>query len=548
MLFYCHAGCHLDAILAALNLTPGDLFEPRATAAPPPVDPQLSATYDYTDETGRLLYQVLRYHPKTFRQRHPDGQGGWLNNLNGVRRVLYRLHELKGHARVIVVEGEKDANRLWEAGLPATTNSGGSKGWREDFPKQLLQAGVQRVIAIPDNDQPGRDHAAEVVRTCLLAGIKAATVALPGLLEHGDVSDWLEVHQAAELLELLEGAEAARKPLAKLVPLRLAMSEPVVEQRWLVDDRIGEGTICLLAAKPKVGKTTAARCLAAAVAGGSSWLGFECQIGTVWYLAFEGRRQDHLSHFRQLGLTDEQLERIFIYTERPDTEMMAQLMERAEAERPALIIVDTLQGLIQAESMEDYAEIARRMEPVIDLARRANSALLLIHHAKKTQMDSNGGDSIDAVLGSTAIAGSVDNVFVYENAGPFRTLRTIQRIGESLEPRVVRLTEVGQIALGESKEEATRTALAKKILEQLQGASDWMTIAEICDLVNARKQLVIRALNQLTVEKILERKGNGQRQHPWRYQLVTMAAPSSAPVETQPTLVPVEEDDVESFG
>ena len=31
------------------------------------------ATYDYTDQAGRLLYQVCRLEPKDFRQRRADG-------------------------------------------------------------------------------------------------------------------------------------------------------------------------------------------------------------------------------------------------------------------------------------------------------------------------------------------------------------------------------------------------------------------------------------------------------------------------------------------
>ena len=56
--------------------------------------PELVATYDYTDERGNLLYHTCRYQPKDFCQRRPDGKGGWINNLQGVRRVLYRLPEV----------------------------------------------------------------------------------------------------------------------------------------------------------------------------------------------------------------------------------------------------------------------------------------------------------------------------------------------------------------------------------------------------------------------------------------------------------------------
>ena len=56
--------------------------------------PQIVATYDYCDANGGVLYQAVRYKPKDFRQRKPDGKGGWEWNMQGVDRVLYRLPEL----------------------------------------------------------------------------------------------------------------------------------------------------------------------------------------------------------------------------------------------------------------------------------------------------------------------------------------------------------------------------------------------------------------------------------------------------------------------
>jgi len=50
--------------------------------------------YHYTDKQGVVLYEVLRYEPKGFRQRRPDGKGGHIWNLDGVRRVPYRWPEL----------------------------------------------------------------------------------------------------------------------------------------------------------------------------------------------------------------------------------------------------------------------------------------------------------------------------------------------------------------------------------------------------------------------------------------------------------------------
>src|ERR1700719_4445515 len=98
---------------------------------------EVAAAYPYRDAGGRLLYEVVRRHPKSFACRRPDGAGGWVWNLDGSERVLYRLPELVAAVRdgltVFVVEGEKDADALARLGLAATTNVGGAGKWRAEY-------------------------------------------------------------------------------------------------------------------------------------------------------------------------------------------------------------------------------------------------------------------------------------------------------------------------------------------------------------------------------------------------------------------------------
>jgi hypothetical protein len=89
-----------------------------------PASRQIEATYDYTDKDGQLLFQTVRYTPKDFNQRRPDGAGGWVYDLKGVKRVLYHLQEVleaigKGEP-LYIPEGEKDADNLRKLGLVAT--------------------------------------------------------------------------------------------------------------------------------------------------------------------------------------------------------------------------------------------------------------------------------------------------------------------------------------------------------------------------------------------------------------------------------------------
>jgi putative DNA primase/helicase len=136
ILLNCHAGCTYEAVLAAMNLSTADLY---------PDQPQQGcrrevATYDYRDETGTLLYQVVRFEPKDFRPRRPDGAGGWTWHLKGVRRVLYRLHGLRGKEVAVIVEGEKDVDALWNIGIWATCNMGGAGKWRDEYSCSLRRA------------------------------------------------------------------------------------------------------------------------------------------------------------------------------------------------------------------------------------------------------------------------------------------------------------------------------------------------------------------------------------------------------------------------
>jgi hypothetical protein len=123
----------------------------------------LLTNYDYVDEQGRLLYQVCRFVPKTFRPRRPDGCGGWRWGYGNVRRVLYRLPEVLEAPIVFVTQGERDVESLRDYGFVATTNAGGAEArWLPGFTDALRG---REVFLIPDNDPPGRQRVLRIART-----------------------------------------------------------------------------------------------------------------------------------------------------------------------------------------------------------------------------------------------------------------------------------------------------------------------------------------------------------------------------------------------
>ena len=157
--------CSAESIVKALGLHLSDLFVESDRSRK---RSKIIATYDYTDEQGNLLYQTVRLEPgcdgkkKDFFQRKPNGSGGWIHNLDGVRRVPYRLPELlasDSDETIWIVEGEKDVESLRTLGLTATCNVGGAGKWRSEYNEYFR---ARKVVIIPDNDEVGRKHAFDV--------------------------------------------------------------------------------------------------------------------------------------------------------------------------------------------------------------------------------------------------------------------------------------------------------------------------------------------------------------------------------------------------
>ena len=82
--------------------------------------------------------------------------------------MLYHLPEvleaIKKGETIYVCEGEKDADNLRKLGLQATTNPMGAGKWRPEYSESLTGANV---VILPDKDEPGRKHAAQVAQSLI---------------------------------------------------------------------------------------------------------------------------------------------------------------------------------------------------------------------------------------------------------------------------------------------------------------------------------------------------------------------------------------------
>jgi hypothetical protein len=206
----------------------GLLTTPQVVSRP---QPRIVKTYPYRDESGTFLFQVVRYEPKDFKQRRPDGRGGWNWKLGDARRVPYLLPELiKAVAdgeTIYIPEGEKDVDNLRAIGFASTTNPGGCKKWRTEYSEHLRGADV---VVLPDNHAEGREHSDQVVSSLydIARRIRVLDIGKhwADCPDKGDISAWLAAGGSVEKLKAIVGA------LPEVPSSRAASFAPVKEPAW----------------------------------------------------------------------------------------------------------------------------------------------------------------------------------------------------------------------------------------------------------------------------------------------------------------------------
>ena len=208
LLLHCHAGCSPADVLRALGQNNFAAAMPKRGKKRKKKAGKCIASYDYGDENGHRLYQVLRFFDektgkKTFSQRRPaKDDGKWVYSLKGVRRVLYRLPQLLAadpKQPVYIVEGEKDVHTLENGGFVATCNSGGADGWTDDITPPLKD---RDVVLIQDNDAAGKKWVNTVGNSLTGIARSIRVIRFPDEKVGFDITDWSDSHEPGELAKL----------------------------------------------------------------------------------------------------------------------------------------------------------------------------------------------------------------------------------------------------------------------------------------------------------------------------------------------------------
>lgn len=381
VLLNCFGGCSVDAIAGALDLSKTDLFpEPSASKT-------IVAEYDYRDEEGVLLYQVVRFEPKDFRQRRPDSAQGWVWSLKGVRRVLYRLPEVLDAISlgetIYVCEGEKDVEALEKAGVVATTNAGGAGKWDESFTKILANA--SNIVLVADNDKPGIEHMRHIAGQLNGTPNRIVTAAVGK-----DAADHLALAPLASLITVArddsENRDDGKLEIAIVKPsiiARVARSFDSEQVKWLAgyEGLIPLGMVTMLAGLPGLGKSML-MCLIAAN---------ESQHGRTVCIAAAEDSIEHVLIPRLVAAgADLDLIHFLAYTDSrgegpillPDHGNL--LHDAVVALKPSILFVDPI-GSFMGRAVDSWkaTDVRAALGPFKSIAEAAGCAVLLVAHLNK---------------------------------------------------------------------------------------------------------------------------------------------------------------------
>jgi 5S rRNA maturation endonuclease (ribonuclease M5) len=548
----CHADCDRDDVLKGMGLSWADVCAPRQeqrgewTPAGEAV-----AVYDYVDEEGHLLFQVLRTVDKQFRQRmkDPSAKSGWRWSIEGARRVPYRLPkvlEAIGEGRrVFVVEGERDVWSIEAQGEVATCNPGGAGKWRQEYNEYLTGADV---VIVADKDEPGQRHARQVathLRTVAASLVVTEAKAGKDASDHlaaGHALDELEVTArdgeeapvdlAPDLAEFL-GPTLPIEDLATIAARVDAMPSPQFLARpvWPAD------AYGVIGAENKAGKTWAALDLAVNKAAGNSWLGvYPCeQAGRVVVFLGEGGERKTVRRVRAVGehyeISAVEGLPIRICHRVPQLTSdghVAVIRAELRDHRPALVIIDPLYLAAKGAKSSSLFEMAAVLEPIQHACQEYGAALVVVHHWNKTG-DGRGRDRFSGVgpaewgrvLASVSVEsrhtdsdGASSVVLAWQFIGdeiPDTELRIRRRVhaedfddlASPMSYSVERLADRSDTASDGGALAGEKPAV-RRVWKHLVAASSPLTVAELGDLcasdetgIPLKKRTIQAALGQL---------------------------------------------------
>jgi hypothetical protein len=454
----------------------------------------------------------------------------WAQNDNRPMRV-YGHHlapkmATKANKTLLIVEGESDSLTAWLHKQPALGVPGATMA------HTIQNIDVQwahHVLIVREPDVAGDKFVlsvAERLREVKFTG-DVSEITLNPYKDTSDLHVALQgAHEGfiAALNDAIAGARSVRvSGTAKteegdLLTFNDLARECSEQVDWLVDGLIRRSGILLMSSQPKVGKSDTARNLAKAVATGGNFLGRSCQKGKVIWIGLEEPVSHLHDRLEVMGMQDLD---ITYRVKKPPGDETAWLRSMVEKHRPALLLIDTVGRFSNIDSINDYSQVKRATQPILDMRAEFGTTFVLLHHNNRYG---------DKPIGSTMWEAVVDTILIITmNDNGIRFARTKQRSGVDMEPATLTMNhDTGEITCIEPKFITDRRVAEQRILQYLETVGKPLTREELATHSGRSSAVGRAAVDALSASGLIRSSGDGTKRNPRLYSLVSPPTSSNS--------------------
>lgn len=497
---------------------------------------QFSLTWDENflhipvkDEEGKPLFIKNR------NLNYPENKEPKYKNSLNSHAALFNWDKIKDSPNILICEGEVDCMRLAQAGIPATTSTGGSQTFLKEWESHFIG---KNVWVVYDNDTAGKNG----TRGILELLTHARVVVLPEGVK--DVCEFFyKEHTKKELAQLLRTAPNKEEWETQNVPEDFAVIsakdfEEMQEDKtpWLIENVLYPEGFCFIYGAEGTGKSFLTLSMAQAVAKGTPWLDhFKTTQTNVLFLDKENPQSITKKRIAGLGINSTDTPNIY-WLKYPEKYQLAN--DKGDCSNFAQALITTVAnkkiGLIVFDSFVDFMvgnesssgdtqlffDAIRTLYPKI--------AYVTIHHENKPSQGVSRSES-QRLRGSTNINAQTVTMFRVETVAKSTTDITLKqtknrdsakinkfmvrmqvKTNEDKSTTVAGFDYVGEIEDQNEEKNEEAENLIVEILNSNNGSCGRKKIIEALAGEGISERTAVRAIKNMFEEKQIEKVRAGK--------------------------------------
>lgn len=374
---------------------------------------------------------------RKLRWYNPDGSKSiaWEHEVNGQWTSgkvgdtgLYNESQIAESDTVYLSESESDCDALSALGLVSSCHGYGAGVNLK--PDQAALFKRKRVPILEHADDAGRKWSAAQLKLLTAAGADAWIVPTPD--PHKDIRDYVTAGADKFAVEFLASAFEPKDCLAEESGKLFDRTPDTID--YILEPVLSKGCILQIQGNPKGGKSSFALHLALSCALGrwtSDRFNFVGGPRRTLYLSYEDsarrlKRRARL-YLAGMGVTDSFPPSLLLFPRPPDLDLgtdegRAKLDKIIRQNKVEVLIIDTLSWVAAGDE-----NTKKDMQPVLATIRficeEYGTAIILIHHTRKTSQGGDVASVSERGRGSSAIAAAADSILDFgSRVSPDHTL------------------------------------------------------------------------------------------------------------------------------